>query len=164
MPKAPVRVTAVLPPDELERVKYWAASHGISVNEYVRTAVEEAIRRENRDYDLPTLETARLAQLVDAIGAMSANLRNLEHIVVDGFDQFVRLTRGENYLDLHDSVYDDEDDAEEGKAWLSIFSISRVSRRRKKVPRCVPSRRRRRIFRRFPLPGRKFLRSRPGSL
>ena len=45
MPKAPVRVTAVLPPDELERVKYWAASHGISVNEYVRTAVEEAIRR-----------------------------------------------------------------------------------------------------------------------
>lgn len=114
MPKAPVRVTAVLPPDELERVKYWAASHGISVNEYVRTAVEEAIRRENRDYDLPTLETARLAQLVDAIGAMSANLRNLEHIVVDGFDQFVRLTRGENYLDLHDSVYDDEDDAEEG--------------------------------------------------
>ena len=80
----------------------------------VCAAVEEAIRRENRDYDLPTLETARLAQLVDAIGAMSANLRNLEHIVVDGFDQFVRLTRGENYLDLHDSVYDDEDDAEEG--------------------------------------------------
>ena len=55
MPKKPVRVTAVLPPDDLERVRYWAKSHGVSVNEYVRTAVEEAIRRENRDYDLPTL-------------------------------------------------------------------------------------------------------------
>ena len=39
---------------------------------------------------------------IDAMGAMSANLRNLEHIVSDGFDQFVRLTRGENYLDLHE--------------------------------------------------------------
>ncbi len=109
MPKQPVRVTAVLSPDEMERVKYWAASHGVSVNEYVRSAVEGAIRRENRDYDLPTLEVARLNQLVDAIGAMSMNLRNLEHVVVNGFDQFVRLTRGENYLDLHeDQDYDDD--------------------------------------------------------
>ena len=108
MPKKPVRVTAVLPPDDLERVRYWAKSHGGSVNEYVRTAVEEAIRRENRDYDLPTLEIARLNQLIDAMGAMSANLRNLEHIVSDGFDQFVRLTRGENYLDLHEEDMGEE--------------------------------------------------------
>ena len=98
--KKPVRITAVVTPDEMERIRYWAESHDVSVNEYVRLAVERAIRNENRDYDLPTLEIARLNQLVEAMNALSANVSNLEHIVVDTNDQFVRLTRGENYLNL----------------------------------------------------------------
>lgn len=90
--------------DDKQRVEYWADKHGFSsVNEYVAEAVVEKIQRENLDYDLPTLEIARLNELVDQIAALAKNSANLERVVTTGFDSLIGLTRGDNYL------LDDED-------------------------------------------------------
>jgi len=89
--------------DTYERAKYWASKAGISVNEYVAEGLEEKIARENGDYDLPTLEQARLNQLVDQVSSLSTNLANLQSVVTDGFGSLLGLTRGDNYL------LDDED-------------------------------------------------------
>ncbi|NUR01535.1 MAG: hypothetical protein HOY79_34905 [Streptomyces sp.] len=93
-----------LDPDDKQRAKYWADKRGFSsVNEYVAEAVVEKIRRENLDYDLPTLEIARLNELVDQVAALAKNSANLERVVTTGFDSLIGLARGDNYL------LDDED-------------------------------------------------------
>lgn len=90
--------------DDKERARYWADKRGFpSLGEYVGAAVAEKIARENRDYDLPTLEIARLNQLVDEIKSLSVNVANLERVTTSGFDSLIGLTRGDNYL-LDDSV------------------------------------------------------------
>jgi len=90
--------------DDKQRVQYWADRRGFaSANEYVAEAVAEKIRRENQDYELPTLEIARLNQLIDEIKALSTNQANLEMVITKGFDSLIGLTRGGNYL------LDDED-------------------------------------------------------
>ncbi|MFD9868569.1 hypothetical protein ACFXI8_27370 [Streptomyces niveus] len=88
-----------LDPDDKQRAVYWAGRRGFSsVNEYVAEAVIEKIRRENLDYDLPTLEIARLNQLVDQVAALAKNSANLERVVTTGLDSLIGLTRGDNYL------------------------------------------------------------------
>ncbi len=98
MAKQANRITAVVNDDDYERIKYWAAKKDMSVNEYVRYAVDLTIKRENKDYDLPSLEAARLNQLIDAMNVLSFNVGNLEHMVTTGFDSLLSMTRGENYL------------------------------------------------------------------
>lgn len=98
-----LRVPVRLHKDTKERAAYWADKAGISVNEYMAEAVEEKIRRENGDYDLPTLEIARLNQLVDEMAALTTNVGNLETVTLTGFNSLMGLTRGDNYL------LDDED-------------------------------------------------------
>lgn len=93
-----VRVAVRLPRDTDQRARYWAARDDISVNEYIVEAVEEKIRRENSDYDLPTLEQARLNQLIDEVVSLSTNVANLESVTTNGFDALMGLTRGDNYL------------------------------------------------------------------
>lgn len=88
-----------LPEADRQRAMYWAEKRGFSsVNEYVAEAVSEQIRRENLDYDLPTLEIARLNQLIDEVKALSTNQANLERVMTSGFDSLIGLTRGDNYL------------------------------------------------------------------
>lgn len=85
--------------DDKQRADYWADRRGYSsTNEYMAEAVIEKIRRENFDYDLPTLEIARMNQLVDEVAALSRNQANLERVMTSGFDAIIGLTRGENYL------------------------------------------------------------------
>ncbi|WP_245630554.1 hypothetical protein [Granulicoccus phenolivorans] len=75
---------------------YWAEKRGYpSLNEYLAEAVAEQVRRENQDYDLPTLEIARLNELVDQITALSTNVANLEHVVTQGLGALLGLTRGD---------------------------------------------------------------------
>jgi hypothetical protein len=93
-----VRVTVRLRKDTDQRAKYWADKANISVTEYITEAVEEKIRRENGDYDLPTLEQGRLNQLIDQMASLSTNVANLETVTVSGFDALMGLTRGDNYL------------------------------------------------------------------
>jgi len=97
------RVPVRLHPDTAERVGYWSSKEGVSANEWIAEAVEERIARMNGDYDLPTLEIARLAQLVDNQKAMTTNLANLERVVVSMSESILGLVRGDNYL------MDDED-------------------------------------------------------
>lgn len=94
-----IRTTLYLASDDKERARYWATKHDYSsLNEYLCDAINEKIRRENGDYDLPTLEIARLNELVDHIAALSTNVANLERVVIQGFDSLIGLTRGDNYL------------------------------------------------------------------
>lgn len=84
---------------EKERAAYWAEKRGYSSTaEYIAEAVSEQIRRENLDYDLPTLEIARLNELVDQVAALSRNQANIERVVTAGFESLLGLTRGDNYL------------------------------------------------------------------
>jgi hypothetical protein len=93
-----VRIAVRLRKDTDQRARYWADKANISVNEYVSEAVEEKIRRENGDYDLPTLEQARLNQLIDEVASLSTNMANLESVTTNGFNALMGLTRGDNYL------------------------------------------------------------------
>jgi hypothetical protein len=70
----------------------------MSANEYMEEALQQAIAHENRDYDLPTAEIARLNQLVDVVTNLSSNIKSLEDVTVSGFDSLLGLTRGDNYL------------------------------------------------------------------
>ncbi|WP_435109335.1 hypothetical protein [Nocardiopsis synnemataformans] len=94
-----VAIKIRLHPDTKQRVDYWAKRHGLhSANEYITEAVEEKIARENQDYDLPTLESRRLAQILDEVSALSSNVANLERVSITGFEALLGLTRGDNYL------------------------------------------------------------------
>lgn len=86
-------------PEQVEsQVRYWADKTEVSVAEYVALAVTAQIQRENQDYDLPTLEIARVNQLADEVRALSSNVANLERVSVRGFESLIGLTRGDNYL------------------------------------------------------------------
>lgn len=85
--------------DTRTQVDYWRRRRGYeSANEYMEAAVEEKIARENGDYDLPTLEQQRLAQLIDEIRSLSENVANLENVNRTSFESILSLARGENYL------------------------------------------------------------------
>ena len=68
------------------------------------------IRYENEDYyPLAKLEAQRINQLVDCITLLSANVKNLEHVTIEGFSSLINITRGDNYLF-------DEDEGDGGSA------------------------------------------------
>lgn len=96
------RVTATVTADTFERLQYWADRKGISINQYLNEALDRAIAYENQDYDLPTLEQARLNQLIDHMAVLSSNVNSLEKVIVSGFDSLLGLTRGDNYLLDHE--------------------------------------------------------------
>lgn len=84
--------------DTEKRADYWAQRAGISTNEYMANAVEDAIRRENGDYDLPQLEVQRLNQLNDLVSSLASNVENLERVVLSGFGSLLTLAMGDNFL------------------------------------------------------------------
>lgn len=92
------RVTTTLSEAEFKTLEFWAEKKGVSINEYLKDALQLAIRWENKDYDLPTLEIQRLNQMLDVITVLSSNVQSLESVVVSGFDSLLGLTRGDNYL------------------------------------------------------------------
>lgn len=96
--QARVRFPVRLHPDTKTRVEYWAQKHDLSANDYAAEAIEAAIRRENQDYDLPTLELQRLNQMIDEVKSLSSNQQNLEAVIRSGFDSILGLVRGDNYL------------------------------------------------------------------
>ena len=92
------RITATITDDMKKNVEYYAAKRGITINEYIAMAIEKMIAFENQDYDLPTLEQARLNQLIDTVTVLSSNVHSLEQVITSGFDSLLGLTRGDNYL------------------------------------------------------------------
>ena len=96
------RVTATVNDTTFQQLQYWADKKGISINQYLNEAIDKAIAYENKDYPLPTLEQARLAQLIDRIASLESNVHSLEAIVTTGFDSLLGLTKGDNYLLEHE--------------------------------------------------------------
>lgn len=97
------RITIRISEEDYERLKFWAAKKQFKINEYVQDAIDQAIKRENGDYDLPSAETARLNQLIDVVTELSSNVRSLEDVTTSGFDSLLGLTRGDNYLLEHEN-------------------------------------------------------------
>lgn len=99
------RVWCRLSDDEYERLSYWAKKRDMSQNEYFKLAIDRAIAFENRDYDLPTAEIARLNQMRDMVVSINNSFSSLEDIVVKGFDSLLGLARGDNnYLRDEDGI------------------------------------------------------------
>ena len=97
------RITIRISEEDYERLKFWAAKKQLKINEYIQDAIDQAIKRENGDYDLPSAETARLNQLIDVVTELSSNVRSLEDVTASGFDSLLGLTRGDNYLLEHEN-------------------------------------------------------------
>ena len=95
------RVTVTVTSDTFERLKYWADKKGISINQDLNEALESAIAYENKDYPLPTLEQARLNQLIDVITKLDSDTNSMISVITSGFDSLLGLTRGDNYLTEH---------------------------------------------------------------
>lgn len=96
------RVTATVTDDTFERLQYWAAKKDISINQYLNDAIDMAIAFENRDYPLPTLEQARLNQLIDVVAVLSSNIKSLETTTLSSLESLTGLARGDNYLLNHE--------------------------------------------------------------
>lgn len=94
-----IRHTTRLSPELARMLQYWSSKGDYdSASDYIAQAVQEKIERENQDYDLPTLEIARLNQLVDVSKGIETNLGSLERVVLALSDTVIGLTRGDNYL------------------------------------------------------------------
>ena len=84
-----------------ERMRYWAAKQGISLNEWLGEAIELKIAHANGDYDLPTAEQHRLNQLIEVILVLSSNTKNLERTFTAGIETLLNTALGDgvgNYL------------------------------------------------------------------
>lgn len=99
------RVTATLDAGLYDKLVYTAEKRKQSLSECLRDAIQLLIRYENEDYyPLAKLEAERINQLVDAFMLLSANVKNLENVTIEGFSSLINITRGDNYL------FDEEDD------------------------------------------------------
>jgi|GEM_PF-2533509 hypothetical protein len=103
------RFTASVDTDTYNMVLHWAKKQGITINEFLKNAIDFYVAYQNKDYDIPTLEVQRLNQLVDTTAVLSSNVSALEKIITSGFDSLISLTRGDNYLLDEDDGELDED-------------------------------------------------------
>ena len=92
------RVTFRVDMDQYESLKYRAQARGMTIDEFCRYAIDRVIAVESGDYEVQDLLVQRENQLIDLITSQSANIANLERIMIDSFSQLIGLTRGDNYL------------------------------------------------------------------
>ena len=74
----------------------------MSINEFVPVILDRWVSIENGNYQLPTLEAARLNQIIDVVTGLSSNIQSLESVTINGFDSLLKLTKGDNYLLEHE--------------------------------------------------------------
>lgn len=109
-PQTKVRTTLRIPMDTSARVEYWSSKIGVTETDFMTDAIEEKIARMNGDYDLPTLEQARLAQILDQVKSLSVTNEQLEIVITKGFESLLGLARGDNdYLHDNDNGEIDEE-------------------------------------------------------
>lgn len=92
--RANVRMTE----DLYNSINYWAEKKGVKVTDYIRDALLLQIKRDNKDYDLPSLEVHRLNQIIDTLEMVSANMSCLQDIVQSNFVNLMTVVNGTNYL------------------------------------------------------------------
>lgn len=106
------RVVFRVQSDQKQRIAYWADRHEQKIQEYVEEAVAQKIERENGDYDLPTLEIARLNQIADETKALAMTVANLERSFTSAMDSLLGMARGDNtYLLDEDGELDEGSDS-----------------------------------------------------
>ena len=98
IPEGYKRVSATVSDKTYQQLDYWSSKKGISINEFLNEAIARAIAWENKDYPIPTMEQARLNQLIDVVHILASNQKSLEQVVTEGFDSLLGLVRGDNYL------------------------------------------------------------------
>lgn len=81
-----------------EQMKYWSNKRELTLTEYITDAVREKIARENGDYDLPTMEQARLAQLIDNVKTLDSTVGNFEKSFMSMIESIVILSRDPKYM------------------------------------------------------------------
>lgn len=81
-----------------EQLRYWSDKRELTLSEYMIDAVREKIARENGDYDLPTLEIGRLAQIVDELRTQSVTINNLEKTISSMLQSIIMLSRDPKYM------------------------------------------------------------------
>lgn len=96
------RLTLRLSDKDYDRLSYWSEKVGMSMNEFVPVILDRWVDIENGNYQLPTLEAARLNQIIDVVAGLSSNLQSLESVTINGFDSLLKLTKGDNYLLEHE--------------------------------------------------------------
>ena len=92
--RANIRMTE----DLYNSINYWAEKKGVKVTDYIRDALLLQIKRDNKDYDLQSLEAHRLNQIIDTLEAVSANMSCLQDIVQSNFVNLMAVVHGTNYL------------------------------------------------------------------
>lgn len=90
------RVTATLSQQKMMMLRYWARKKNMTINEYLRDAVESYIKWEQADHSKPTQEVERLNKRVEAVEGLRLAMYNLQRDVTTGFDTMSAVTHGEN--------------------------------------------------------------------
>lgn len=85
-------------PEDFNFLVYWSDRFGMEQSEFLITAMYHYVKWRNGDYELPTAETQRLNQMVDAVLSLVISQEHLEKSVVNGFDAMLGIIRGDNYL------------------------------------------------------------------
>ena len=98
MGKKDIRVTAAIDEETYATLEYWSKKRGISMNEYIRLAVDNQIKFENKDFDIPDIMIVRLNQIQGLLRDLESSNNNLNQTIIKGFDSLIGLTRGGNYL------------------------------------------------------------------
>lgn len=96
------RLTLRLSDVDFDKLSYWSDKAGMSINEFVPVILDRWVSIENGNYQLPTLEAARLNQIIDVVTGLSSNIQSLESVTINGFDSLLKLTKGDNYLLEHE--------------------------------------------------------------
>jgi hypothetical protein len=93
-----VRVTLRMPREVHEKLKYWADKKEYSVNDFVPMLVDYYAAIQYGDYELPSLEAQRVNQLIELVGVLHKDVQALQGLIIDGFNNLLKLTHGDNYL------------------------------------------------------------------
>lgn len=99
------RVTLRMNEDVYERMRYWSEREGLSINDYVAAAVEDAVARDSGAMpEYNDLFLGRFNQLIDMVGDVSSKLDNQAVVINHGLDTMVSIARGDDNMLLDDDI------------------------------------------------------------
>ena len=92
------RLTATVSVEKLAEISKICESQKMKQNQFLCEAIDAYIDFLNKNFNIPDLLVQRLNQVIDGMNALSSNVKNLEDITASGFESFIALARGDNYL------------------------------------------------------------------
>ena len=99
------RVTLRMDEDVYERLRYWSERKDLSINDYVATAVEDAVSRDSGAMpEYNDLFLGRFNQLIDMVGDVSSKLDNQAVVINHGLGTMISIARGDDNMLLDDDI------------------------------------------------------------